>query len=130
MNKKQSEDHRPLELETEAKQMEMVHPASAGFVECVTPIEPPDTVHFFKCECGSIHYRHAGYVKTMVPFMRSGAEKKVSVANEQVMVCVSCKKSYAWINEQMYDISAQIDVKAWERAERDLQAATGPGGEC
>lgn len=107
-----------------------IHPEAAGFVERVTPVKPPKDVYFFGCKCGSIHYRHAGYVKTMVPFMRSGGEKKVSVGNEQVMVCVSCKKAYTWINEQMYDISDKLDVKAWEKTEREMQAMTGPGGEC
>ena len=108
----------------------VVHPDAEGFSDRITPKKPPESVFFFKCECGSIHYRHAGYVKSMVPFIRAGDERKVNVSNEQVMVCVKCKKSYAWINEQMYDISDQIDVKAWEKTEREMQAATGPGGEC
>jgi hypothetical protein len=107
-----------------------IHPEADGFAECVTPKETPESVFFFKCICGAIHYRHAGYVKTMSPFMRSGGEKKISINDQQVMVCVKCRKSYAWINEQMYDISDKIDVQAWEKAEREMQAATGPGGEC
>jgi hypothetical protein len=107
-----------------------VHPEAKGFVECVTPVKPPADVFFFKCDCGSIHYRHAGYVKTMSPFMRQGGEKKVGIDKQMVMICVACKKSYAWINEQMYDLSAQIDVKAWEKTEKEMHAATGPGGEC
>jgi len=108
----------------------LVHPDAEGFVERVTPKKPPENVHFFKCTCGSIHYRHAGYVKTMDPFMRSGGEKRVHVADRQVMVCVNCKNAYIWENEQMYDITDQIDLKAWERTEKEAQAATGPGGQC
>jgi len=110
---------------------DLIHPDNEGFVECVTAKEPPDSVFFFECKaCKSIHYRHAGYVKTMAPFMRSGGEKKVSVNDYQVMVCVKCKKCYAWINEQMYDITDKIDIKAWEKTEQEMQAMTGPGGDC
>lgn len=35
-----------------------------------------------------------------------------------------------WINEQMYDVTDQIDLKAWEKTEKEAQAATGPGGQC
>jgi len=109
---------------------DLVHPGNAGFVERVTPIRPPDDVHFFKCTCESIHFRHAGYTKIMVPFMRAGGEKRVNVSNEQVMICVKCKRSFIWVNEQMYDITDRIDLKAWEKTEKEAQAATGPGGQC
>lgn len=47
----------------------LVHPNAEGFVERVTPKTPSETVYFFKCSCGKGHFRHAGYMKSMLPFM-------------------------------------------------------------
>jgi hypothetical protein len=113
------------------KPTDLVHPEASGFVERVTPCPPPDNVYFFKCtSCGHSHFRHAGYLQTMLPFMRSGGEKRVGLESYQVMVCVKCRRAYAWINEQMYDVTDQVDMKAWEKFEKEAQQATGPGGEC
>jgi hypothetical protein len=30
----------------------------------------------------------------------------------------------------MRDITKLIDLKAWEKAEKDLHTSTGPGGQC
>ena len=118
---------------------DLVHPGNEGFVERVTPIKPGDDVFFFKCkkksgllskECGSGHFRHAGYMKAMLPFLRAGGDKRVSVEDMQVMICVKCRASYVWINEQMYDVTDQIDLKAWEKFEKEAHKTTGPGGEC
>lgn len=109
---------------------DLVHPNNEGFVERVTPITPGDDVFLFKCSCGNVHFRHAGYVKSMLPFMRAGNEKRVSVENMQVHVCTKCRNCYVWINEQMYDVTNQIDLKAWEKLEQEQHKATGPGGEC
>ena len=46
------------------------------------------------------------------------------------MVCVKCRKSFIWYNEQMYEVTDIIDIEAWAKAERELNEATGPGGEC
>ena len=110
---------------------ELVHPANAGFVERVTAKPLDETIFFFKCEeCGGAHFRHAGYLEVMMPFLRPGSEKRMSVEGYPVKICVACKSSYVWINEQMYDVSDQVDVEAWEKTERELQAMTGPGGQC
>lgn len=115
---------------------ELVHPDNEGFAEKVTP-KSPENLFFFKCkkvkrskECGSIHYRHAGYLKTMLPYLKPGGEKRVCVDNVQVMVCVSCRACYVWVDDQMYDVTDQIDLKAWEKLEKEADKATGPGGEC
>lgn len=109
---------------------ELVHPSAEGFVERVTPKAPPDTVNFFKCTCGKTHFRHAGYMKSMTPFMRAGGEKRVDVFDYPISLCVACKKSFVWINEQMYDVTEHVDVGAWEKTEREAHKATGPGGQC
>lgn len=95
--------------------------------------EEPDKTKrllFFKCTCGKAHFRHAGYLQTMMPLMRPGQGAKINTESLAVNVCVACRKSYVFSWEQMYDVTDQIDVKAWEKAEKELQAATGPGGEC
>ncbi len=97
----------------------------------MTPKPPGDDIFFFTCKgCGGSHFRHAGYVEIMLPFMRPGGERRVGVESLPVKVCVSCKNCYVWINEQMYDVTKRIDLQAWEKAERELQTATGPGGQC
>jgi len=129
MSDKDQPNKDAIEVSNKPKQ-DLVHPGADGYVERVTPIKPPDTVSFFKCECNSVHYRHAGYMKTMVPFLRSGGDKRVDVHDYQVMVCVACKNSYVWINEQMYDVTDKIDLSAWEKTEKEAHRATGPGGQC
>lgn len=110
---------------------DLVHPDNAGFVERVTPKRPGDDVFLFKCPgCGGCHFRHAGYVEVMAPFMRPGAEKRVAVESYPVKVCVACKSCYVWLNEQMYDVTDKVDLGAWEKTEREAHAATGPGGQC
>lgn len=113
--------------------IDLITPKAAGFAERVTPKTATEEkgVFFFSCSgCKGVHFRHAGYVKAMVPFMRAGGEKRISVDNHQVMVCVKCRRSYVWINEQMYEVTEQIDLSAWEKFEREADRATGPGGEC
>jgi hypothetical protein len=112
-------------------QNEGPHPENEGYVERVTPKTPDENIFFFKCsECSGSHFRHAGYVEILLPFLRAGGEKRVGLDSLPVKICVSCKHSYVWINEQMYDVSDQIDVEAWEKTERELQKMTGPGGNC
>lgn len=109
---------------------EMVHPGNEGFVDRVTPKPLPENVHLYKCSCGGLHFRHAGYMETMLPFLRAGGEKRVNLESQQVKVCVACKRSFIWVNEQMYDVTDRIDLKAWERTEKEAHMATGPGGNC
>lgn len=109
----------------------MVHPEGEGFREKVTPKEVDDKkVFLFHCKCGGQHFRHAGYVKVMQPYIEAGGEKRMICDNVQVMVCVACRTSLVWVNSQMYDVSDRVDLEAWEKAEKELQKATGPGGEC
>jgi len=107
-----------------------VHPNAEGYVERITPKNSPETLFFFTCKCGGIHHRHAGYVSVLLPFFRPPDEKRVNKDDRQVMVCVKCKKSYIWNNEQMYDVTDRIDLQAWEKTEKEAYKATGPGGQC
>ena len=81
-------------------------------------------------KCEGVHFRHAGYVEMLLPYMKPGGVKEVIVENRQVMVCVKCRSSYVWDGNQMHDITNRIDLNAWETAEVELNKATGPGGEC
>lgn len=111
-------------------ELDTVHPDQKGFKERITAKPTDDSVFLFACTCGHKHFRHAGYMQVMAPFMRPGGEKRMAMESQQVMVCVSCKKSFVWINEQMYDVTDQVDLEAWEKLEKEAQKATGPGGEC
>jgi hypothetical protein len=108
----------------------IVHPDNEGYRERVTPKTLEPNVHLWKCSCGSLHFRHAGYVRHMLPFLESGDEKRVAMENLQVMVCVACKRSTVWSGKQMYDVTDHVDLKAWEKTEKEMHAATGPGGQC
>ncbi len=95
------------------------------------PKKPGKEIFMFECtNCGGVHLRHAGYVKSLVPFIRPGDEKRVDAMDKHVMVCVKCRSCFVWINEQVYDVTDQIDLEAWEKAEAELHQATGPGGQC
>ncbi len=112
---------------------DLIDPKNEGFVERVTPKEPGKDIFFYECQkegCGGVHFRHAGYVEIMVPFMRPGNEKRIGMSSEQVKICVKCKSAFVWVNEQVYDVTDKIDLEAWEKTEIELQKATGPGGEC
>lgn len=85
----------------------------------------------FRCdECDNHHFRHAGYLEGLMPFIRPDKVKRVDKSSYCVMVCTKCRACYIWLNEQMYDVTALIDLEAWAKAERELQQATGPGGQC
>lgn len=103
------------------------------FMKAVVPkkLEDGSELFLFKCPgCGGLHFRHAGYVECLMPFVRADKTAEVSKDSHAVMVCVKCRKSYIWYNEQMYEVTDIIDIEAWAKAERELQEATGPGGEC
>ena len=110
-----------------------IHPEQEGFIKRITPVKPKEEegVFLFKCpNCAGIHFRHAGYVRSLVPFIRAGDERRINADSVAVHICVKCKTAVVWINEQMYDITDQIDLKAWEATEKEAHKATGPGGEC
>lgn len=80
--------------------------------------------------CGNRHFRHAGYFEAMMPLIQADGQKRVCKTSEQVHICTVCKSAYIWYDSQMYDVTDLIDVKAWEKTEREAQLATGPGGQC
>jgi hypothetical protein len=116
-----------------------VHPNADGFRERITAKEPDNKVFLYECQNDkcltpsgkrSIHFRHAGYVKNMLPYLKPGGEKRVGLDNLSVMVCVKCRRSYVWIFDQMYDVTDRVDLEAWEKFEVEAHRATGPGGDC
>lgn len=100
---------------------------------CVKPkiVTKAEDLFMFKCACGGVHFRHAGYIETVMPFMR-GDDKKSRIAPEPlaVKVCVRCRNCYVWFGEHFHDVTKVIDLNAWEKTEKEMQKATGPGGQC
>lgn len=122
----------PAPVEAVPAPVDPLSPAAEGFSERVSAKRLDEAKIFLhKCgNCSGVHFRHAGYVEVLVPFIRSGDEKRMLMQSEPVKVCVNCKHSFVWINEQVYDVSDKIDLQAWDRTEREAQRATGPGGQC
>lgn len=123
---------------------EQIHPNAPGFKERITPKDPDGSVHFFTCNtvladatattgevvCKGVHFRHAGYVEMMLPFMELEGAKRMGVESVHVKICVKCKSAYVWTGRQMFDVTDKVDLRAWEKTEKEAQAATGPGGQC
>jgi hypothetical protein len=85
----------------------------------------------FRCKkCNGVHLRHAGYIKAVIPFMKPEGAETRAFETHQVMICISCKASYAFVGDKVFDVSEQIDLEAWKKGEEKLHEATGPGGEC
>jgi hypothetical protein len=111
----------------------LVSMTQSDFDQKVKPkqVGDPKDLFMFQCpECNGVHFRHAGYVEMMMPFIRADKSKNVATSSEGVKVCVKCFKCYVWFNEQMYEVTDLIDVKAWIKAEEKLNKMTGPGGQC
>ena len=90
-----------------------------------------DELYLFRCpECGGVHFRHAGYVELLMPFIRADGTKSVGDDSYAVQVCTQCRQCFIWLNEQMYDVTELIDLEAWIKLEQEMHEATGPGGEC
>jgi hypothetical protein len=107
----------------------VVMPSSNQFEEKATPKKLTDELIIFKCKCGNLHFRHAGYIETFLPWASVAKEVKLEKHSYQVMVCTKCKSCYIF-HEQMYDVTDMIDLEAWEKIEQELHKATGPGGNC
>lgn len=108
---------------------------SAGnkFEELKRPVtlEKVDDIMLFSCPgCGNIHFRHAGYVETQLPYMRSDREARIGTESMPVRVCTKCRRSFFWMNTKCYEVTKLIDLQAWQRAEEELHQATGGGGKC
>ena len=123
----------PDESSEQEREKDIVSIKEKDFKDMVTPIklENSQDLFLFKCsECGGTHFRHTGYMNTMLPFVTADGQKNVTRDAEAVHTCVKCRKSYIFYHKQMYDVSGLIDLKAWEKCEKEMSKATGPGGEC
>lgn len=90
-----------------------------------------DSLMLFKCtECEGMHFRHAGYMEAIIPYVNASVEPSITCDSHQVKICVNCKQCFIWVNGQAYDVTDQIDLKAWEKTEKEADKCTGPGGEC
>lgn len=107
----------------------------------INPFDPTGTVKdidsatldfLLACpKCGGYHSRHAGYFTTKSAYKnvdeRAGSTFTTAVP---VHICVKCKTPIASLGGVMYDVSKYVDLKAWEKTEKEAHAATGPGGQC
>lgn len=103
-----------------------------GFQSKITPkrLASADDLFLFKCPCGNPHFRHAGYVNVVMPFVRADKQKRMTSDDYTVNVCTKCRRCFSWVSEQMYEVTDLIDLEAWAKAEVELHKATGPGGQC
>jgi predicted nucleic-acid-binding Zn-ribbon protein len=111
---------------------EMISLSKGEFEEKITPKQlTPEDLFMFRCSsCGNVHFRHAGYIETMLPYIQVDKEKKVQHDSYCVYVCTVCKKCYIYVNSQVYDVTHLIDLNAWEKTEKEMHKMTGPGGNC
>lgn len=89
-----------------------------------------ETIGAEELPCANVHFSYAGYLEGIMPFSRPDKKKQVDISSYQVRVCTKCRACYVFVNEQMYDVTAMVDLEAWAKAERELHQATGPGGQC
>jgi len=100
------------------------------FEKKATPKKLTDQLILFKCSaCGNLHFRHAGYIETFLPYATGDREMRVDKHSYQVMVCTTCRECYIYYNE-MYNVTDLIDLEAWMKLEKEMHEATGPGGDC
>lgn len=99
--------------------------------EFIKPLENTDSMFLLKCpKCGGVHFRHAGYVHTMIPYVDPKQGPLVAAEPKPVQVCVNCKTSVFYAENRFHDISSHIDLQAWDKTEKEAHKATGPGGQC
>ncbi len=88
-------------------------------------------IFIIKCpKCGRVHFRHAGYLEVMTPYVDANLGKMLSVDSKPVKICVSCKTAHVIVDGKVIDMTEQIDLGAWERTEVEAHKSTGPGGQC
>lgn len=109
--------------------------ASAKLAQLARPIkvEKHDDLLMFVCptpECKNIHFRHAGYIELQVPHLTADRKEKLATDSIAVRVCTKCKSCFIWFGMKCYDVTKLIDLEAWDKTEREMQHATGPGGQC
>lgn len=98
----------------------------------VKTLHHPEELNLFACpNCGKVHFRHAGYLETALPYQdNTSANPKVATDERHVKICVSCKHAYITYDAKIWDVTKFIDLEAWEKTEKEAHKATGPGGQC
>lgn len=135
MSKKKSKTSKvdALAIQATAELVPAISPASPGFAEAGKIGPPPDTFFMLECPgCKGVHFRHAGYVSQLVPIIEAGRGPMLPDQQHAVNVCVACKRCFVRdrVAAKTYDITDRIDLQAWDKTEREMHKATGPGGQC
>ena len=95
-------------------------------------VELADTekLQLLRCPiCGGMHFRHAGYMLPLLPFLEKG-ESKVQVNQAPVYICINCKAGIIHVDGKIHDVSGFVDMSKWEQTEKLAYKMTGPGGQC
>lgn len=88
-------------------------------------------IFVIKCPgCGGIHFRHAGYIEAVIPFVSPKQGDSLATDSLPVKICVKCKHAHVIHSNKIVDVTANIDLKAWSKTEVEAHEATGPGGQC
>lgn len=99
--------------------------------EFVSKVENTNDLFLLKCpKDGNVHFRHAGYVYPMTPYVDPKRGAQVSSVQTPVMVCTTCKSVLFYFDSKFHDITSHTDLEAWDKTEKEMHKATGPGGDC
>lgn len=87
----------------------------------------PHELQLLKCPtCGGVHFRHAGYMIALLPFVEK-QEAKAGGSQVPVYVCVKDRTSFIHWDSKIQIVSDFIDLEAWEKFEKEASKAVGPG---
>lgn len=84
-------------------------------------VRRPEDLRLFECpHCHGILFDRATNIVRFEPFKDFPEDSRgVERRFYSVQVCRGCQAHYAWIDEQMYEITKIVDVTAWKEAERE-----------
>lgn len=101
--------------------------------DVVTELKDTEELFLLKCpNCQGVHFRHAGYMVPLLPYgdPRKPGEVQISAEQKPVNLCIKCKTAILYHDTKVHDVSKFVDLKAWEKTEKQAHKETGPGGQC
>lgn len=120
-----------IEKHGESNQVQFTKPVGDKFMthEFVEEADT-DKLQLMGCpSCGHMHFRHAGYVLPLTPYVEKG-ESKMMTEQVPVYICIKCKTSLTAIGGKLHNMSKVVDVASWEKTEVEAHKKTGPGSQC
>ena len=100
--------------------------------DLVKPLDNTDSILLLKCpKCGHTHFRHAGYMITVTPYLEIKTQSVNNVStNNPVHICIKCKTAILAVEGKIHDVTDHVDFEAWNKTEKIAHETTGPGGQC